>query len=162
MPPREKQVKKNGEEGTPQVTKAIDNGNLMLTVEDLVVTARIARGDYNRNQVYGHIAVKPVVPWTIAVPVGDLQGPDALREAISALQDALTEAVQSKATELEKCDREGVRQATAQALASTDGGRHRHVVEVEVPITSVESRRPGRPRIEAVAIGEPPEDESAF
>jgi hypothetical protein len=134
-------------------TGAIQNGRLLVNITEMQIWSKLSRGDYNRNQAYAHVVVTPSVPWTVEVPIGELEGPEAVREALSLLQDAAHAAVKEKASELERGDREEVKRATSEAL----GSRYGAGVEVKTSVQTIEDRPPLRPSIEA-AVGEPPDD----
>lgn len=84
---------------------AIQDGRLVVSITEMQIWSKLSRGDYNRNQAYAHVVVAPSVPWMIEVPVSALEGPEALKQALSVLQDAVHAAVKEKAAELERSDR---------------------------------------------------------
>lgn len=135
---------------------ALQDGRLLVNIVEMQIWSKLSRGDYNRNQAYAHVVVAPPVPWAVEVPVGELEGPDAVRQALSVLQDAVHAAVRQKASELEREDREETKRATSEALSRYGSG-----VEVKTSIQSIEDRMPLRPSIEA-AVGEPPDDDEDF
>lgn len=138
-------------------TEAVQNGKLVVNVEEMHIWSKLSRGDYNRNQAYAHVVVSPSVPWPIEVPIGELEGPDAVKQALSVLQDAVHAAVQEKASELEREDKAEAKRATSEVLSKYGSG-----VEVRTAVQSIDSDRPPlRPSVEA-AVGEPPDDGEDF
>lgn len=135
---------------------AVRDGKLLVSITEMQIWSKVSRGDYNRNQAYAHVVVTPAVPWAVEVPVGEVEGPDAVRQALCVLQDAVHAAVLEKAAELEREDRDAVKRATSEALS-----RHVSGVEVKTSVQTIEDRPPLRPSIEA-AVGEPPEDNEDF
>ena len=135
---------------------AIQDGKLLLNVTEMLIWSNLSRGDYNRNQAYAHVVVTPAVPWVVEVPIGGEEGPDAVKQALSVLQDAVHAAVREKASELERGDKEEVKRATSEALSRFGSG-----VEVKTSVQTIEDKLPLRPSVEA-AVGEPPEDNEDF
>ena len=142
---------KSEEASIPKVGAAVQDGRLLVEISEMMVWSKVSSGDYNKNQAYAHIVVAPSAPWVICVPIGDVDGPEAVTRAIAVLQDAVHEVVKQKASELETEDREAVKRATSEKLSKFTG------VEVKTSVQSIEGRFPARPSIEA-AVGEPPDD----
>ncbi len=136
-----------------EVTKSAENGHLLVDIKEMLVWSKLSRGEYNRNQAYSHVVVTPSVPWTVQVPV-DSEGPDALKQALSVLQDAVHSAVLNKVAELEQCDKDEAKRQTSESLS-------KHGVEVNTSIRSIQSRPPVRSSIEA-AVGDPVDDNEDF
>ena len=142
---------------------AVRGGKLYLEVSELLVNVKVSRGEYNRNQVYGHLKVAPAFPWLVEVPVGEEQGLNALRIALESMHDVVTEVVQRKASELDSLDKEELKRATAKGLSSRDGCQSHSSVEVTTPVRTIESGSPGtRPSMDAAVGMEPSDDEEDF
>ncbi len=143
------------------VETAVQDGKLLVKVNELMVWVKLSRGDYNRHQVYGHVSVEPVVPWVVAVPLETLEGAEALGDVVQKLENVVVRAVALKVAELEASERDGVRQATAQAIGTSDTSRYTRGVEVKTSVGTIEAGSPGRPSVPSAA-GVPPSDDPDF
>lgn len=153
MPTGNGRRRKKAQEGE---AGAIQDGRLLVNVEEMLVWARLKSGDYNRNEAYAHAVVSPAVPWFVAIPVDEAEGTEAVRQAICGLQDAIHAAVKEKVSELQRQDGAELRKATAEAMS-----KHVSGVEVRTSVGSIEGDVHPRPSVEA-AVGDPSEDEEDF
>ncbi len=140
MKPSQRQGSSSEAEGQPGDTYfsgvSYKDGVWKLEVTELHVSARISRGEYNRNQVYGHVKASPAVPLVIEFRAENtLEG---LRHVLESLQSLVTDVVCSKADEF------------SESLARE--------VSVKTPVRTIEAVEPGvRPGLSAV--GQEPTEE---
>jgi len=131
---------------------AIEDGHLLVQVNEIMVWSKLARGDYNRNQGYSHVRVQPSVPWVLRLPVGELEGLDAMKEAMSQLHAVVADSAKSKLEAIEREEADNVKTRTREALSTPQQG-----ISVETSVKSLEGYSP-RPSIES-SVGSEPEDE---
>lgn len=73
------------------------NGSvLVLEVKELLVSAQLKAGNYNKESYYGHAVVNPQEAMIIQVPVSELGTKATIQEAIASLHDAVVAGVQSQ------------------------------------------------------------------
>ncbi len=133
----------------------IEDGHLLVQVDEVMVWSKLSRGDYNRSQGYSHIRVCPAVPWVLRLPVGDLDGIDALKEAMSRLHDVVADSAKEKVEEIEREEIGKVKALTQAALSTSKQG-----VSVTTSVKSTEGYIP-RPSIES-SVGCEPESSDEF
>lgn len=137
------------DEGMVEEQVAIEDGCALVRVEELMVWSKLARGDYNKNQAYAHLRVIPAIPWVIKVPVGELEGLDALKAVSDALHGIVADSAQQKVEEIEAEEKAKVQQGIKAVLTKQSG------VEVRTAVRTTDSSYVGRPNVQAATGAEP-------
>ena len=140
---------------------AIRDGKLYLQVTELMLNTRVSRGEYNRNQVYGHVKVMPAVPWVIPIPVEGVQGLEALQVALEKLSGLVTDVARDQVTEMERQEKEGRKSDVQRTVGKKT--EYSTGVSVTTPVRTIDSLDLGqRPSMEASVGDEPADDEDDF